>query len=134
MKRNSRNLTQQTQTHTRGHRMPLYNRFTTYVRGKLSLIYRKWSAERVAAAATWVVLICSTFFVGYILGYRHQDGTYTVALDRMQQQGMVVYEPAWVTDQWVWTTDLLEAVLVIATITVLASVVFGLIRDSDYYD
>ena len=114
------------------HRMPVYNRSVTYVRGKLSLIYRRWSAERVATAATWVVLICSTFFVGYILGYRHQDGTYTVALDRMQQQGMIVYEPAWVTDQFVWTTDLLEAVLVIAAITLLASVAFGLARD--YYD
>ena len=114
------------------HRMPVYNRSVTYVREKLSLIYRRWSAERVATAATWVVLICSTFFVGYILGYRHQDGTYTVALDRMQQQGMVVYEPAWVTDQWVWTTDLLEAVLVIAAITLLASVAFGLARD--HYD
>jgi len=112
--------------------MPVYNRSVTYVREKLSLIYRRWSAERVATVATWVVLICSTFFVGYILGYRHQDGTYTVALDRMQQQGMVVYEPAWVTDQWVWTTDLLEAVLVIAAITLLASVAFGLARD--HYD
>ena len=111
------------------HRMPVYNRFTTYVRDKLSLIYRRWSAERVATAATWVILICSTFFTGYILGYRHQDGTFTVALDRMQQQGMVVYQPAWVTDQWVWTTDLLEAVLVIAAITLLASIVFGLLRD-----
>jgi hypothetical protein len=50
----------------------------------------------------------------------------------MQQQGMIVYEPAWVTDQFVWTTDLLEAVLVIAAITLLASVAFGLARD--HYD
>ena len=116
------------------HRMHIYNVLATNAKQKLRSINRRWPAERVAAAATWVVLICSTFFVGYILGYRHQDGTYTVALDRMQRQGMVVYEPAWVTDQWVWTTDLLEAILVIATITVLGSVVFGLIRDSDYYD
>lgn len=114
--------------------MHIYNVLATNAKQKLRSINRRWPAERVAAVATWVVLICSTFFVGYILGYRHQDGTYTVALDRMQLQGMVVYEPAWVTDQWVWTTDLLEAILVIATITVLASVVFGLMRDSDYYD
>jgi len=116
------------------HRMHIYNVLATNAKQKLRSINRRWPAERVAAAATWVVLLCSTFFVGYILGYRHQDGTYTVALDRMQPQGMLVYQPAWVTDQWVWTTDLLEAILVIATITVLASVVFGLIRDSDYYD